>query len=153
VQSSSGLVISRNAADGGEVTFFQITHVTGGELFYNDGKAQINDGDFVAYADAHLGLKFTPDANLNGTTGFGFDVQASLSASVAGLGGDVVTAQITVNPVNDAPVADDASLTTDEDTANGGTATATDVDGDGLTFSLGTQAAHGVATVNADGSF
>ena len=37
VQTTSGLVISRNAVDGGEVTHFKITSITGGTLFQNNG--------------------------------------------------------------------------------------------------------------------
>ena len=51
---------------------------------------------------------------------------------------NVATVTITVNPVNDAPVADDDSLPTDEDTAlnvaaPGVLGNDTDVDGDSLT--------------------
>jgi hypothetical protein len=49
---------------------------------------------------------------------------------------------ITVSSVNDAPVAGDLQLSTVEDTALAITLTATDVDGDVLTFSAG-PAAHG----------
>src|SRR5207253_1928870 len=37
VQTTTGLVISRNAADGNEVAFFKITSITNGTLFKNDG--------------------------------------------------------------------------------------------------------------------
>ena len=36
-QTTSGLVISRNAADGAEVTHFKITGITNGTLYQNDG--------------------------------------------------------------------------------------------------------------------
>ncbi len=43
-QSTSGLVISRNAADGAEVTHFKIrTAIGNGTLYQNDGTTQIND--------------------------------------------------------------------------------------------------------------
>ena len=66
---------------------------------------------------------------------------------------------ITVNAVNDAPVADDDSLRRNEDTpltvaGTGVLANDTDVDGDALTrrrWSAGP--AHGTLTLNADGSF
>jgi len=51
------------------------------------------------------------------------------------------------------PVADDSSVSGDEDTTITGTATATDADLDGLTFALGTDASNGTATVNPDGTF
>src|SRR5207237_193659 len=40
-QSTSGLVISRNAADGSEVTHFKITNILHGTLFQNDGTTPI----------------------------------------------------------------------------------------------------------------
>ena len=100
-QSTSGLVISRNAADGPEVTNFKITNITNGTLFQNNGTTPINAGDFITFAQGNAGLKFTPAANFFGTGSF--DVQASTSNSNAGLGGGVVTATITVNPVADTP--------------------------------------------------
>jgi CSLREA domain-containing protein len=93
-QTTSGLVISRNPADGPEVTHFKITGITGGTLFKNNGTTQINNGDFITFAEGNAGLKFTP-----GTSNGSFTVQASVSASDAGLGGGTATATITVNPL------------------------------------------------------
>src|SRR6202042_3077599 len=101
VQTTSGLVIDRNPVDGSEVGFFKITNIQNGTLFLNDGSTPVSDGDFIAYADANAGLKFTPAANFDGTGSF--DVQASLTNADSGLGGGVVTATITVNPVADTP--------------------------------------------------
>ena len=101
-QSASGLVITPNLADGASVTHFKITGISGGTLYQNDGATAIADGTFVTVAEAAAGLKFTPsqDSTANGS----FDVQASTSASDAGLGGAVQSAVIAVNPVDDAPV-------------------------------------------------
>jgi uncharacterized repeat protein (TIGR01451 family) len=93
-QTTSGLVISRNPADGAEVTHFKITNITGGLLFKNNGTTPINNGDFITFAEGNAGLKFTP-----GTVNGSFLVQASLSASDAGLGGGTVQATIIVNPL------------------------------------------------------
>ena len=100
-QSTSGLVISRNAADGAEVTHFQITGISNGSLFQNDGTTAIADGDFITFAQGNAGLKFTPAANFSGNGTF--TVQASTTSGVGGLGGSTVNATITVNAVNDAP--------------------------------------------------
>ena len=54
---------------------------------------------------------------------------------------------------NVAPVAVDEMLTTQADIAFDGTLTATDADGDALTFGLGENGTLGNAEVNADGSF
>ena len=63
------------------------------------------------------------------------------------------TISLNVAAVNDPPVAQDGSASGTEDTPVTGTLVATDVDSEGLTYRLGTQAAHGTAVVNPDGSF
>lgn len=100
-QTTSGLVISRNAVDGAEVTHFKITNLTNGTLFLNDGVTPVANNSFLTFAQANAGLKFTPTPNFFGTGSF--DVQASINNTDAGLGGSVVTANITVNAVNDPP--------------------------------------------------
>ena len=60
---------------------------------------------------------------------------------------------VQVQPVNDPPVAQDGSASGSEDTPVNGTLVATDVDSAALTYALGTQAAHGTAVVNSDGTF
>jgi hypothetical protein len=103
-QSAGGLVISRNAIDGPEVTSFKITNITNGTLYQNDGTTQIHDGDFITFAQGNAGLKFSPAADFFGTGSF--EVQASTSADDSGLGGSAVTANITVESVDDAPTID-----------------------------------------------
>ncbi len=100
-QTTTGLVLSRNAADGAEVTHFKITAITSGNLFKNDGATAITAGSFITFAEGNAGLKFTPAANFNGNASFTF--RASTSGVDAGLGGGEVTASITVTAVNDAP--------------------------------------------------
>ncbi|MFT5366863.1 MAG: putative repeat protein (TIGR01451 family), partial [Candidatus Latescibacterota bacterium] len=101
VQTSSGLVISRNANDGTEVTHYKVTNIANGTLYKNDGTTQINDGDFITYAEGHGGLKFTPP--LNSTSDRSFAIQASTSNADADLGGSTVEAVVTVNHVADTP--------------------------------------------------
>jgi VCBS repeat len=55
--------------------------------------------------------------------------------------------------VNDDPVITVTPVTTPEDTPVNGTATATDVDGDALIFSKGSDPAHGTVDVHSDGSY
>ena len=93
-QTTSGLVISRNPADGAEVTHFKVTGITGGSLFKNNGTTPISNGNFITFAEGNAGLKFTP-----GTSNGSFMVQASVSASDAGLGGGTVMAAININPL------------------------------------------------------
>jgi hypothetical protein len=103
--TTSGLVVTRGAADGAEVTHFQVTGITGGALFLADGTTAVNEGDFVAFDSGGTAqLRFAPGADQNDATGaFGFSVQSSTGASAAGLGGSVVPVAVHVNPVDDAP--------------------------------------------------
>ena len=71
---------------------------------------------------------------------------------------NAATVEITVNAVNDAPVAGDDSYSTAEDTAitiaaPGVLANDTDVDSTALTAALVGAPAHGTLTLNPDGSF
>jgi|GEM_PF-683351 len=108
IQTTSGLVISRNAVDGAEVTNFKITNIINGTLYQNDGTTQITAGSFITYAQANAGLKFTPSGISNGS----FDVQASTSNVDAGLGGAVSTATISLGIAI-------ANANTNEDTGTG----------------------------------
>ncbi|MGV8992415.1 MAG: DUF2341 domain-containing protein [Thiobacillus sp.] len=133
IQSTSGLVLSRNAADGTEVTHFKITGITNGTLYQNNGTTQITNGSFITVAQGNAGLKFTPTADFNGSGSF--TIQASTSNLDAGLGGSTVSAVITVNAVNDAPSGADKAVTALEDTAYTFTLADfgfTDVDGNSL---------------------
>ena len=117
IQSTSGLVISRNAADGTEVTHFKITSIIGGSLFQNDGTTAIAANEFITFAQANAGLKFTP--SLNSLTTGHFTVQASTSNVDGGLGGSTVTADITINPIADTPSVSNASTTLNTQTTTG----------------------------------
>jgi hypothetical protein len=93
-QTTSGLVVSRNAVDGPEVTHVQVTGITGGTLFQNNGTTPIANGAFITIAQGAAGLRFTPAADSLATGHV--TIQASTSALVAGLGGATVTADIVV---------------------------------------------------------
>ena len=92
---------------------------------------------------------YTPAANYNGTDVFTYqlcDTDADCTTA---------TVTITITAVDDAPVAADDSFGTAEDTPLGGTVAGNDTpSGDGgNVWSLVTQALHGAAVVNGDGSF
>ncbi|MGH8922642.1 MAG: tandem-95 repeat protein, partial [Actinomycetes bacterium] len=96
---------------------------------------------------ANGSVTYTPNLNFNGTDSFTYTVTSGGVTETA-----VVT--VTVNAVNDAPVATGDSFTTPEDTPFSGTLpAATDVDGDTLTYSLATPAANGTVVVNANGAY
>jgi hypothetical protein len=116
-QTTSGLVISRNAADGAEVTNFKITGITNGTLFKNNGTTQINNGDFITFAEGNAGLKFTPAPDLFSPTPFSFNVQGATDGSGSGLS-PVATGTITVNPVADTPSVTPATTTINTQTTS-----------------------------------
>ena len=60
----------------------------------HDGVTKVTNGEFVSFDEAGRGFKFTPAEGFVGTASF--KLQASTSASDTGLGGEVVTADITV---------------------------------------------------------
>ena len=91
-------------------------------------------------------LTFTPKLNWNGNTSLTYRAQDSSGAWSA-----LATVSITVNPVNDPPIAQAKSLTTDEDTPGTVTLTATDIDSPTPTvFQIVTapNAAHGTASIS-----
>ena len=49
-QTTSGLVVTPNAADAAFVTNFQITNITGGSLYLNDGVTQVTNSEFITVA-------------------------------------------------------------------------------------------------------
>jgi hypothetical protein len=105
------------------------------------------DGETLTYAlvssPAHgvaevdgTGATYTPEQDFNGTDSFVFSVTDGTSVVMG-------TITVDVTPVNDAPVADDQSVVTDEDTPVVITLTASDVDGDDLAFTVTTAPQHG----------
>jgi hypothetical protein len=73
---------------------------------------------------------YTPTANYNGSDSFTF------KANDGSVDSNIATVTITVVSVNDAPVSSDQSVSTPEDTAKAITLSASDVDGDALTYSI-----------------
>ncbi len=84
---------------------------------------------------------YTPDPDYNGPDSFTFKVNDGAADS------SVATVSITVTPVNDAPVAEDLTETTEEDTPKDITLVATDVEDDTLTYAIVDQPAHGTVTL------
>jgi len=81
-------------------------------------------------------ITFTPNTNFNGIASFNYVVtDGSLT--------DTGSVSITVNAVNDKPVANVGSITTTEDTSVEITLSGTDVDGDSLTYAIVSTVSHG----------
>lgn len=95
---------------------------------------------------------YQADADFNGIDGFSYLVNDGTDDS------EVATVTISVNPVNDAPVAANDEYSMDEDAvltveATGVLANDTDLDNTSLTATIVAQPQHGTVTLNADGSF
>ncbi len=104
----------------------------------------------IAAAPAHGSLSgtapnlvYTPDGNYNGPDEFSFTVSDGLLTSSA------ATVLITVSAVNDAPVAQPQSVTTDEDTATAITLAGADAEMSPLTYALTAGPAHGTLSGTA----
>jgi hypothetical protein len=82
-------------------------------------------------------LRYTPQADFNGSDGFTFKVtDGQLESAPA-------TVILTIDPVNDAPGADTQSITTSEDTAINPILSGSDVEGSPLTFTIIAGPIHG----------
>ncbi len=114
--------------DGDTLTVFTVTSPTNGTVV-------INPDNSVTY---------TPDLNYFGTDSFTYTV------SDGNGGSDTATVSLTVNAVNDNPVANDDSATTDEDSAViiNALTNDSDIDGDTLTIDSVTQPANGAVVNN-----
>ena len=109
--------------DGDGLTAVRVTDASNGTVTLN------SDGSFI----------YTPNANYNGSDSFTFSITDGSAYS------STQTAWLTVNSVNDAPVAFDDTLVVDEDSYGSIDVTSndTDIDGDYLTVTSATGAAHG----------
>ena len=117
-----------------------------GDTLTVDSFTQPGNGTVTENTDGTL--KYTPDADYNGTDSFTYTVSD-------GQGGtDTATVTVTVNPENDPPVAVDDTPSTDEDTSVDINVLAndTDLDGDTLTVDSFTQPGNGTVTENTDGT-
>ncbi len=97
-------------------------------------------------------FNYSPEANFHGSDSFVY------TASDGSLASNEATVTITVNPVNDAPLATADTFATNEDapltiSAPGLLANDSDVDGDTLSSILVSEPAHGTVSLAADGSF
>jgi VCBS repeat-containing protein len=103
--------------------------------------------------DARTGrVAYKPNKDVFGDDVVGFEVNDGVDDRRHRVAGRLV---VSIKPVDDAPVAGDASAETNEDTPAHGTVTMTDVDGDALALTIVKQPDNGVARVDdaAHGTF
>ncbi len=136
VVPAPGVLAGDTDADGDALTASVVTGPAHGALLLNA------NGSFT----------YTPAANYNGSDSFTYKVNDGQVAS------NVATVVLTVNPVNDAPVAVVDTYAATEDTtlsiaAPGVLTNDTDAEGSALVPTLVRNALHGSVTLNADGSF
>ncbi|HEY7543472.1 MAG TPA: Ig-like domain-containing protein [Blastocatellia bacterium] len=92
-----------------------------------------------------LTVIYFPDPNYNGTDKFDFKLSDGLNES------NKATISITVDPVNDPPVAASQTIMMTEDTQKQINPTGSDADGDGLIFNLASNPSHGTLTNSLSG--
>ncbi|WP_296952455.1 tandem-95 repeat protein, partial [uncultured Massilia sp.] len=103
-------------------------------------------GTVVVNADGTY--TYTPAANYHGADSFTYTVGDGKGGS------NTYTVSITVDAVNDAPVAADVNLSTPGNTPRTGTLpAATDVDGDTPVYAKGSDPAHGSVVIDAKGNY
>lgn len=139
VAAGTGVLNNDTNALGGNLTAEIVSGTANGQLSLNA------NGSFT----------YTPNANYNGPDSFTYRAR-----NAANLLSNVATVNITVNPINDPPVAVNDSYTTDEDAVltvaavNGVLKNDSDPDGISLTAVIFAQpGTGGTVALNADGSF
>ena len=129
-----------------------VTHINGVTIAVN-GTVSLGTGNGSVRLNADGTLTYTPTANANGARSFTYTVSDGVGGSATS------TVNLTINPVNDAPVAAADTGSTDEDTAVtllGSTLRANDSDIDGAgTFTItsvqATSTKGATVTLNANG--
>jgi DNA/RNA endonuclease G, NUC1 len=99
---------------------------------------------------AGANLTYTPAANFNGSDNFKFTVTDTGDGSSGALTSSEATISISVNPVNDAPVANAQSVSTNEDTPKSITLTGNDIEtaASDLIYTVTQSPAHGTLSGN-----
>src|SRR5439155_1406774 len=114
--ASAAVVLTGSDLDGDPLTFAIVTGPTNGVI-----------SGFNANTGA---LTYTPNPNFNGTDSFTFLANDGTSNS------GPATVSLTITAVNDAPLANNQSVTLSEDASATIVLTGSDVDGDPLTFAI-----------------
>ena len=128
------ITLSGSDIDSGSLTFSVVTGPSNGILGSLSSPGCSPDG---GGSSCTATVSYSPNGNFHGSDSFTFRVNDG------GLNSLQATVSITVNPVNDAPIAQGQSVTTDEDVAKSIMLGAVDLDGDSLAYLIVTQPANG----------
>lgn len=104
----------------------------------NDGPTNGTLMELMSTGDQTAEVTYVPDSDFNGSDGFTYTVDDGIETSAP------ASVSLSINPVNDAPVADDRSATTQEGFAVEVELTGSDVEGDALGFAVSEAPDHGV---------
>jgi VCBS repeat-containing protein len=120
-------------ADGDTLTFHKVTDPSNG----------------IVTIDTNGTFTYTPNVNYNGADSFTYKVNDNTIDSAT------QTVNITISSVNDTPTINpqNTKLLVTEDIAKTSTLTATDADGDTLTFHKVTDPSNGIVTIDTNGTF
>ena len=138
VNAANGILANDTDVDSGDV----LTVVLAAGPQHGVLSLNTNNGSFT----------YTPNTNYNGTDSFTYRANDGKTSSAP------ATVTITINSVNDVPVANADSYSVNEDSplvvsAPGVLGNDTDADGNPLTAVLDTGTTHGTLTLNSNGSF
>ncbi|HEY94331.1 MAG TPA: S8 family serine peptidase [Dehalococcoidia bacterium] len=125
--TAPGVLANDTDIDGNSLTAVQVSDPSNGTLSLNA------DGSF----------SYTPDTDFNGIDNFTYMANDGMINS------NTATVTITINPINDSPVAQNQSVSTDQDTTVSISLVATDVDNDLLSYSIVTVPSHGTLSGTA----
>nr|WP_264002216.1 Ig-like domain-containing protein [Mycolicibacterium bacteremicum] len=141
--SDTGIDVTEDVTAGGTFTGADVD--TGASLSYTLQNQAVH-GTVTVNSDGTW--TYTPATNYHGIDTFTYTITDGQAISTP------VTVTVTVTAVNDAPTGTTGlSGSGSEDTTLTGTLTGADIDGDSVTFGLGTQAGHGTVTVNPEGTW
>jgi RHS repeat-associated protein len=126
------ITITATDIDSASLTFTVVSGPSHGTLSASSGTMS------CANSNCSANVTYTPVANYNGPDVFTFNANDGVSTS------NTATVSITVNPVNDPPVANNVAVTTNEETPVAITLTASDIDSPNLTFTVVSGPSHGV---------
>jgi VCBS repeat-containing protein len=120
-------VLSASDIDGDALIYSIVVNATKGVVVMTS----TTNGDYT----------YTPNPDATGVDSFTFKVNdGQVDSSTA-------TVSVSIAALNDAPVANNGNLSTDEDVAVNGALSASDVDGDALTYSIVANAGKGTAMI------